>query len=122
MKNKTLLIFVALYSLIILSFHVEAWVRLQEPALLQLRGLKLEGTITARKATVPFIMDLKFKLLPSDVEGKDFLQWCRDNDVQYIFWGAMEAQSRPKLLTGDWWTQLEVVWNKPNVGFIGRVK
>jgi len=120
--RKIILSIVAVYSLIILGFHVDRWVKLQEPELLLLPALEIEGTITARKASQAFMLGMKFKLIPSDVDGDDFIPWCKANDVQYVFWGAREANTRPRLREGDWWNHVEVVWNAKGYGFIGKIK
>jgi len=122
MKNKILLIFIAVYSIIILGFHIDRWVKLQEPELLLLPALEIEGTITARKASQAFMLGMKFKLIPSDVDGDGFIAWCKANDVKYIFWGVRESNTRPRLRSGEWSKEIKVVWNKKGYGFIGEVQ
>jgi len=122
MKNKVLLTIIGVYSIIILGFHVDRWIKLQEPELLLLPALEIEGTITAWKASQAFMLGMKFKLLPSDVDGNDFIPWCKDNDVQYIFWGVRESNTRPRLRSGEWGNKVKVVWNKKGYGFIGEVQ
>ncbi len=123
---KITIIAIILISAFVVAVNIDRWADLQDEGLVYLgqakTKLNLTGTLTARKANQAFMLGLKFRCIPQDIETQDFIPWCKSNDVQYIFWGRLEAQSRPQLSRLEWLKDCEVIWHLENWGIIARVK
>ena len=128
MKKRIPEIVIVIFSLVVLYGHVSNWIRGQDRDLLLLQQLTVESVvgerplITARKAHAAFYLDCRMIKMPDDIPGKEFIPWCKEHGVHYVFWGPVERQSRRNLADYDWTRHLQIVWNKQDWAFIGRIR
>ena len=129
---KIPIIIIILYSFYLSAWHMSGAIKNQDYVLLEIQAQKQrfpEGTMAARKANVPFMLNLKFKVMPDDVEAQDFIVWCKQNEIDYICWSQVEWQLRPNLrsktnpyLPGEWIKEIQPLWHKEGWGFIGKIR
>ena len=128
MKKKILEIIIVLFCCVVLFDKFLQWNRGQDKNLLLLKNITIEGenrpTITARKAHAAFYLNCRMKMMPDNMKGAEFIQWCRREGVHFIFWSSVEAKHRPLLLqtAKEWMDEVEVVWGQQGGGMIARVK
>jgi len=123
---KTLLTLIIIYSVIPIGYNMNDLKNMQDQYIQemasQMSRAELTGTVAARKATAPFLLNLKFKAIPKDLDGQHFIEWCKSNEIKYVWWTQIEARSRPKLTQGEWWKQIKILWNKEGYGFLAEVQ
>lgn len=125
---NSILVAVALLSVIAVSYHINDLVKLQDKKMARLaadarNNYELDaGAVAARKANMPYLLDLKFKLIPEGMTSSRFIPWCKENGVGYIFWSLTEARTRPGLNNGEWFLGIDILVQDRAYGFLGKVK
>lgn len=124
--KKLILIVIVLLSLDyqITDQRIAGWERMQDPNLRELveyqKKTKLVGAMAARKPIIPWIMNLKFVRIPDIMTEDKINEFIKQNQVDYIFWGAFE-QRYLKNLNNLSWIRGKLIWIKQGYGFIVEI-
>lgn len=128
MRKPLIGILVILASMVLLFDRISPWVKTQDKNLLLLKDIRIEGyprpLLAARKPHAAFYLDCRMKRIPEEIGGKEFIRWCKENDVEYVFLSILEANTRPLLIrTLDQWIQeVDILWQKEGWALIAKVK
>ena len=113
---KWIFLAIIVCQLYFLGVEVGGMVNDSRADLLPVRSAKvLAGeTVAAWKPTAAFLLNLRMRRIPKDMEPDKFLDWCKAENIRYIFWSLAEAYYYPQLKDGDW-MRSKRIWTGKNM-------
>ena len=120
MDKKTYII-ILIFALLACWQFMQPYLKMQDPALKELKTLELSGLMTGRKANAAFVTGCNFVLMPDGMNSEQFVEWLKEKEVKYVLWSVLEARTRPMLRDLKWGEGYKAVWHKKGWGFIVEV-